>query len=195
MALPALTQSFVLHFGEMGSRWGFNRTVGQIYALLFLSPDPLNADHLVDQLGFSRSNVSMGLKELQGWNLVRLVHKPNDRRDHFATPDDLWTILRTLVEERKKREVDPTLSVLRELIMQTPEGGAENHARHRMGEMLQMMEELTAWYDEIKRLENARLKKLLSLGSRIAKVLEMKDRVIGKKPHIVPPPAAAANEG
>src|SRR5438128_1256523 len=110
MNLPPLTQSFVLHFGEMGSRWGFNRTVGQIYALLFLASEPLHADQIVESLGFSRSNVSMGLKELQGWNLIRLIHMPQDRRDHFTTPDDLWTILRTLVEERKKREVDPTLS-------------------------------------------------------------------------------------
>ncbi|BCW87446.1 hypothetical protein sos41_05750 [Alphaproteobacteria bacterium SO-S41] len=191
MDLPPLTQSFVLHFGEMGSRWGFNRTVGQIYALLFLSAQPLNADDIVEQLGFSRSNVSMGLKELQGWNLIRLVHKPSDRRDHFATPDDLWVILRTLVEERKKREVDPTLSVVRELMMQAPASEAEKHAQGRMGELLGLIEMLVKWYDEVKRLENARITKLLSLGSKIVKVLEMKDRVIGRKPQALP----AANEG
>lgn len=193
MALPPLTQSFVLHFGEMGSRWGFNRTVGQIYALLFLAREPLNADQIVEQLGFSRSNVSMGLKELQGWNLVRLIHKPNDRRDHFATPDDLWTILRTLIEERKKREVDPTLSVLRELIMQPPGGDSDIHAQRRMGEMLTLMETLTSWYDEVKRLENARLMKLLSLGSRVAKVLEVKDRLTGRAKRRALP--RTANEG
>jgi DNA-binding transcriptional regulator GbsR (MarR family) len=97
----------VLHFGEMGSRWGINRTVGQIYALLYLSKEPLNAEDIVDRLGVSRSNVSMGLKELQAWNLVRLQHKPSDRRDYFSTPDDIWQIVRTLVEERKKREIEP----------------------------------------------------------------------------------------
>ena len=107
MNLPPLIQSFVLHFGEMGSRWGINRTVGQIYALLYVSAEPLCADQIVDALGVSRSNVSMGLRELQTWNLVVLRHIPGDRRDFFTAPDDIWQILRTLAEERKKREVDP----------------------------------------------------------------------------------------
>ncbi|MEM8551667.1 MAG: GbsR/MarR family transcriptional regulator, partial [Pseudomonadota bacterium] len=110
MNLSPVEEEFVLHFGEMGSRWGINRTVGQIYALLFISEQPLNADEIVQTLNFSRSNVSMGLKELQAWNLVRLKHLPGDRRDYFTTPDDLWEIMRTLVEERKRREIDPTLT-------------------------------------------------------------------------------------
>lgn len=97
MQLPPLVQTFVLHFGEMGSRWGISRTVGQIYAVLFVSVRPLNADEIVERLGVSRSNVSMGLKELQAWNLVRLQHMPGDRRDYFTTPEDLWQIVRTLV--------------------------------------------------------------------------------------------------
>src|SRR5438045_669440 len=107
MNLPPLTQSFVLHFGEMGSRWGINRTVGQIYALLYVSAKPLNADEIADTLNFSRSNVSMGLKELQSWNLVRLIHLPNDRREYFQSPQDVWQIFRTLATERRKREIDP----------------------------------------------------------------------------------------
>ena len=135
MNLPPLIQTFVLHFGEMGSRWGINRTVGQIYALLFLSPAPLCADQIVEKLGFSRSNVSIGLKELQAWNLVRLRHLPDDRRDYFTTPDDLWQIVRTLVEERKKREIDPTLSLLRETLLSEPASEEERHAQARMREM------------------------------------------------------------
>ena len=96
MNLPPLTQRFVMHFGEMGSRWGINRTVGQIYALLYVSSKPLNADDIGDALGFSRSNVSMGLKELQSWNLVRLFHQPNDRREYFQAPEEMWAIFRTL---------------------------------------------------------------------------------------------------
>jgi DNA-binding transcriptional regulator GbsR (MarR family) len=96
MNLPLMVQTFVLHFGEMGSRWGISRTVGQIYALLFVSDRPLNADDICEHLGFSRSNVSTGLKELQAWNLARLQHLPGDRRDHFATPEDIWEIIRTL---------------------------------------------------------------------------------------------------
>ena len=101
MDLPPLIQAFVLHFGEMGSRWGINRTVGQIYALLFVSFEPLCAEQIVDSLGISRSNVSMSLKELQAWNLVLLKHLPGDRRDFYTTPDDVWQILRTLAEDRK----------------------------------------------------------------------------------------------
>ena len=104
MNLAPLTQRFVLHFGEMGSRWGINRTVGQIYALLYVSPRALNADDIGEALAFSRSNVSMGLKELQSWNLVRLQHLPNDRREYFQAPEDVWAIFRTLAEERRKRE-------------------------------------------------------------------------------------------
>ncbi|MEO1330480.1 MAG: GbsR/MarR family transcriptional regulator [Pseudomonadota bacterium] len=176
MKLPPLHQEFVLHFGEMGSRWGINRTVGQIYALLFLSEEPLNADQIVDQLGFSRSNVSMGLKELQAWNLVRLRHKPDDRRDYFTTPEDLWEIVRTLVDQRKKREIDPTLSKLREL--QLGGGDADPYAQARISELRQMIELLTGWYDDMNRLETERLVQLLSLGSRIQKVISATETVV-----------------
>src|SRR4249920_1088614 len=108
MNLPPLTQSFVLHFGEMGSRWGINRTVGQIYALIFVAPAPLNADDIAEKLEFSRSNVSMGLKELQAWRLVKLRHIAGDRREYFDAPSDAWEIFRTLAEERRRREIEPT---------------------------------------------------------------------------------------
>ncbi len=177
MNVSPLIQSFVLHFGEMGSRWGINRTVGQIYALLFVSERPLNADDLVDLLGLSRGGVSMGLKELQSWNLVQLRHLPTDRRDHFTTPDDVWAIMRTLVEERKKREIDPTLTTLRDLLLATPQTAADTHAQARMGAMHEQIELLTAWYDDIQKLETERLVQLLSLGSKIAKALEFKDKL------------------
>ena len=178
MDLLPLTQAFVLHFGEMGSRWGINRTVGQIYALLFISSEPLNADDIVEKLGVSRSNVSMGLRELQAWNLVLLKHLPSDRRDFFTTPDDVWQILRTLAEERKKREVDPTLSVLREILMQKPADEGERHAQARMAEMHGLIEQLTTWYDDVKKLETDRLAMLLGLGARVTKILEVKDRIV-----------------
>jgi DNA-binding transcriptional regulator GbsR (MarR family) len=178
MNLPPLAQSFVLHFGEMGSRWGINRTVGQIYALLFVSPAPLCAEEIVDALGISRSNVSMSLRELQTWNLVLLRHRPDDRRDFFTTPDDVWQILRTLAEERKKREIDPTLSMLREILMQQPASDTERHAQTRMAEMYGLIERLTNWYDDVKKLETERLATLLMLGSKVTKLLETKDRVV-----------------
>ena len=168
--LSQLRQEFILHFGEMGSRWGINRTVGQVYALLFLSERPLCADDIVASLGVSRSNVSMSLRELQSWNLVRLQHLPGDRRDHFVTPDDLWLIVRTLVEERKKREIDPTLSKLRELEMQAAgDADGDAHARARITELREMIELLTGWYDDMNRLDTERLVALLKMGAKLQK--------------------------
>ena len=177
MQLPPLVQTFVLHFGEMGSRWGINRTVGQIYALLFVAERPLNADEIVERLGVSRSNVSMGLKELQAWNLVRLQHRPGDRRDYFTTPEDIGQIVRTLVEERKPREVAPTLTLLRELLMQEPGTEEERHAQARLREMHDLFELFAGWYADVRRLDTERLVQLLTLGSKVQKVLEMKDRL------------------
>lgn len=170
MTLTPLQQEFILHFGEMGSRWGINRTVGQIYALLFLSSQPLNAETITAALGVSRSNTSMGLKELQSWNLVRLKHAPGDRRDYFTTPDDLWEIVRTLVAERKKREIDPTLTKLRELEMQGPAG--DDYAEARIAELRELIEMMTGFYDEMERLETERLVKLMTLGGRIAGLID-----------------------
>jgi DNA-binding transcriptional regulator GbsR (MarR family) len=183
MNLSPIAQNFVLHFGEMGSRWGINRTVGQIYALLFISEIPLNAEQITEGLGVSRSNVSMGLKELQAWNLVRLQHLPNDRRDYFTTPGDLWTIVRTLAEERKKREIDPTMSVLRDILLQQPTNEADRHAQGRMSEMLELIELLDGWYADMRNLDTERLVKLMQLGTRVQKVLDLGDRlgVTGRK--------------
>jgi DNA-binding transcriptional regulator GbsR (MarR family) len=187
MNLSPLVRSFVLHFGEMGSRWGIARTVGQIYAVLFVAERPLCADDIVERLGVSRSNVSMGLKELQSWNLVRLRHEPGDRRDFFVTPEDVWAIVRTLVDERKKREIDPTLTVLRDLLMQPPATSEDAHAQERMREMHEVIELMTGWYADVEKLETERLIQLLTLGSKVVKVLEMKDRLLvlpgrGRKP-------------
>ena len=178
MNLSSLEQDFVLHFGEMGSRWGINRTVGQIYALLFLSEHPLNAEQIVHKLGFSRSNVSMGLKELQSWNLVHLKHLPDDRRDYFTTPDDLWEIVRTLIAERKKREIDPTLTKLRTLEMESSATDADAHALHKIAELRQLIELLTGWYDDMNRLETDRLVQLLALGSKLQKFVSKAETIV-----------------
>ncbi len=178
MNLTTLEREFVLHFGEMGSRWGINRTVGRIYALLFLSPDPLNADQIVEKLGVSRSNVSMSLKELLAWDLVRLKHLPDDRRDHFATPADLWEIVRTLVAERKKREIDPTLTKLRELEMQPPIGVAEIHAHGKIADLRRLIELLAGWYDDMNRLETEQLVQLLALGTKLQNVVSKTERIL-----------------
>lgn len=177
MTMSPLVQDFVLHFGEMGSRWGINRSVGQVYALLYASSEPLCADEMVAELQMSRSNVAMSLKELQSWGLVLLKHRPGDRRDFYTTPDDVWAILRTLAEERKKREVDPTLTVLREIMLQEPKNEEERFAQERMGEMHDLIEKLSTWYDDVKSLETDRLLMLLGLGSKVTRLIGTADRI------------------
>jgi DNA-binding transcriptional regulator GbsR (MarR family) len=177
MNLPPIIEKFVLHFGEMGGRWGVNRTVGQIYALLFLSGRPLNAEEITELLGMSRSNVSMGMKELESWRLVRKRHLASDRRDYFETPDDVWQIIRTLAEERRRREIDPTISMLRDILMDTPATAEERHAQDKMRQMHDVIELLVGWADDVQKLDNHRLRQLLALGAGVSKVLELKGKV------------------
>jgi DNA-binding transcriptional regulator GbsR (MarR family) len=176
MNLPPLIQSFVLHFGEMGSKWGINRTVGQIYALLFVSDKPLNADEIAEALAFSRSNVSMGLKELEGWRIVRLQHLPNDRREYFSAPEDVWAIFKTLADERRKREIEPTLTMLRDAILVTPQSDEDRFAQERMRAMHDLIEMVTTWFNEMQRLDEKTLRQLMTLGSTVQKVLEFKGK-------------------
>jgi DNA-binding transcriptional regulator GbsR (MarR family) len=171
MILGTQAERFVLHFGEMGGRWGVNRTVGQIYALVFLSPKPLNADEIAETLGFSRSNVSMGIRELQSWRLVRMVHQIGDRREYFESPGDVWEIFRVLVEEKRKREIDPTLTLLRSALLEEPANEDEIYGQRRMTEMLELVELGTAWLDEVYRLPPETLKSLMRMGSKVQKVL------------------------
>ena len=178
--LPPLNREFVAHFGEMGSRWGINRTVGQIYALLFISPNALNADEIAETLEFSRSNVSMGLKELQAWRLVRLRHQPGDRREYFEAPADVWEIFRVLAEERRRREVEPTLSMLRTALLETPKTDAERHAQARMREMHDLIDRLMTWFDDVQKLAPETAMQLMGMGATVTRVLELKDRLTGK---------------
>ncbi|GAB7129620.1 GbsR/MarR family transcriptional regulator [Silvimonas sp. JCM 19000] len=179
MQLTPLAERFVLHFGEMGSRWGVNRTVGQIYALLFISPHPLNADEIGETLAFSRSNVSMGLKELQSWRLCKMTHQPGDRREYFEAPKDVWEIFRTLAEEKKKREIDPTLSMLRDAMLAAPAHADDKYAQERMQEMHELIELATGWFNDIHRLSPETLENLMRLGSKVQKVLGFADRLRG----------------
>lgn len=175
-----MIQSCVLHFGEMGSRWGINRTVGQMYALIVLNKEPLCADDIAEALGFSRSNVSMGIKELLSWDLIKLQHLQGERREFYSAPGDVWDIAKTLMEQRRKREIDPTLTTLRNLLLETPANSEEEFAQQRMRDMHELIEMLTQWTTEIQRLDSARLVKLSKLGSNIGKVLDMKDKLLGR---------------
>ena len=172
MNVTPLKQRFILHLGEMGSRWGINRTVGQIYALLYVSENPLNADEIVHALGLSRSNVSMGLKELQSWRLTRSQHKPGDRREYFSAPEDTWEIFRVLLEERRKREVDPTLTMLRDALMDETGSAEDEYASKRMAEMLELLELTTEWVDDMQDLPPKTVVQLMKLGGGVSKFLK-----------------------
>ena len=180
--LPALSRQFVSHFGEMGSRWGINRTVGQIYALIFISQRALNADKIAETLEFSRSNVSTGLKELQSWRLVRLKHLPGDRREYFDAPADVWEIFRVLAEERRRREIEPTLSMLRMALLESPTSAAERHAQERMRQMHELIDRLMTWFDDVQKLAPETAMQLMGMGATVTRVLEFKDRVTGRTP-------------
>jgi DNA-binding transcriptional regulator GbsR (MarR family) len=171
MELKPVTQKFILHWGEMGTRWGVNRTVSQIHALLYLAGRPLPAEEIAETLGVARSNVSTSLRELQNWGLVKVVHVMGDRRDHFHALQELWDIARVIVEERKKRELDPTLTVLRECVMELEDHPEDAPITERIRAALEFVEEMSRWVDEMKRLSPETVKKLLRLGGTIQKLL------------------------
>ena len=175
--LPPLNRQFVSHFGEMGSRWGINRTVGQMYALIFLSPRPVNADEIAEALEFSRSNVSMGLKELQAWRLVRLRHQPGDRREYFEAPTDAWEIFRTLAEERRRREIEPTLSMLRGALIEPVTTDEDRIAQQRMRSMHDLIELMTTWFEDVQRMDQKTLAQLMKMGSKVQRLLEFTGKV------------------
>jgi DNA-binding transcriptional regulator GbsR (MarR family) len=178
MQLTTITNSFIQHFGEMGSRWGINRTVGQICALLVISEEPLNADQIGETLGLSRSNVSMSLKELNSWNLLRNIAIPGDRKDYFTAPDDVWEMAQILIDERRKREIDPTLSMLRSTLLEHKTPDKEDiYVLERMQEMHDLIELLVSWHGEMQTLTAKRLRKLLKLGSGVNKVLDLADKM------------------
>jgi DNA-binding transcriptional regulator GbsR (MarR family) len=175
--LPAVTERFVLHWGEMGSRWGVNRTMSQIHALLFVTGRPMNADELCEQLGVARSNVSNSLRELQGWGLVKVVHLLGDRRDHFETSGDVWDLLRTIVRGRKQREFDPTIVTLRECLAHPDLPRESALSRQRIQETLVLMETTSTWVDEMLRLPPETLVKIMKLGAKIQGLLRGKAKL------------------
>lgn len=175
MQLTPITKKFILHWGEMGSRWGVNRTVGQIHALLYLAEEPLTAEVIAETLGVARSNVSTSLKELQSWRLVKVSHMMGDRRDHFESLDDVWTIFLVITEERKRREIDPTLTMLRECAI---EGENDSElapdTRKRIEDTLAFMELVTGWYDQMHKLPPETLIKVMKLGAKVQGMLGRK---------------------
>lgn len=176
MELTPVSQRFILHWGEMGSRWGVNRSVAQIHALLYLAGRALTAEEIAETLGVARSNVSNSLKELQSWRLVRIVHAMGDRRDHFETSTDVWELFRLIVEGRRQREIDPTIQVLRECLASPDLQTEEEGARQRIGETLAFIEDMTTWVDEMMRLKPETLMKTLGMGAKLSRAMRKTPR-------------------
>jgi DNA-binding transcriptional regulator GbsR (MarR family) len=165
-------QKFVLHWGEMGTRWGVNRTVAQVHALLYLWPRPLNAEEIAQTLSIARSNVSTSLRELQSWGIVKAVHLLGERREHYESMKDVWEMFRVVLDERKRREVDPTLAVVRECVgeLQKPDA-ADAVVRRRLLEMLEFLEAMTSLYSEMRRAPTNVIRNLWKAKSRLRKLL------------------------
>lgn len=172
MPLSPVMETFIRHWGEMGARWGVNRSIAQIHALLYLSEAPLPADDIADALEIARSNVSTSLKELMGYQLIELVHIPQDRRDHFRAKQDPWDMVIAIVEERKRREIDPALAMVRACAAQaesdttTPKG-----AKLRIKAMLDLLAELDAFYAQVRRLSPPTLKRAVKMGDKLIRMI------------------------
>ena len=170
--LSPIEQKFILHWGEMGTRWGINRTVAQVHALLYLSSQPLPAEEISQTLSVARSNVSTCLRELQGWGIVRVVHVLGDRRDHFESVKDVWDIFRIVAEERKRREVDPTLRVVRECVdALKADGKGDAYTRERLESMLEFLTVMNGLFEEILRMPAGALKGVAKLRGKVITLL------------------------
>ena len=167
-----MQQKFVLHWGEMGTRWGINRTVAQIHALLFISQKPLNAEEIATALSVARSNVSTSLRELQGWGIVKLVHVLGDKRDHFESMKHVWEMFRVVLDERKKREIDPTILMLRECVAGAgKDKETDEYTEQKLRELAEFFETTGAWYAQIRQWPTGALTRFVKMGDKIRKLL------------------------
>ena len=173
--LSPAAEKFILHWGEMGPKWGINRSVAQIHALLYLAEKPETAEDIAETLGLARSNVSTSLKELQGWGIIRLVHVMGDRRDHFESLADVWEMFQIVMDERKRREIDPTMKLLRECLTDIKhDSKAPGHLETRLKAMLVFFETMSSWYTQIRLLPQGAVVKFVKMGSKVGKLLGVK---------------------
>ncbi len=171
MDLSPATQTFILHWGEMGAKWGVNRSVAQIHALLHVMPEPLTAEEISETLNLARSNVSNGLKELQAWKLVKVSRQLGDRRDHFTSIRDMFDLVTVVIEGRRAREYAPTLAALKAVAEEAEADGTPDRIRGRIAETLETMQMFDDWYRDVARLPRAVQLSVLRLGARVARFL------------------------
>ena len=174
LSLSPAARRFIVHWGEMGTKWGINRTVAQIFALLFTAPRALTAEEIAATLSVARSNVSTSLRELQGWGIVRVTHQLGDRRDYFESLHDVWAMFQVILEERKRREVDPTIAVLRECVADLEKGGdRDSRLRQRIGELLDFLQTMDGAYQEVRGLSMTDLRRFLKLRGGMRRVASL----------------------
>jgi DNA-binding transcriptional regulator GbsR (MarR family) len=180
MTLSKATREFILHWGEMGNRWGVNRTVAQVHALLYLSPHPLTAEDIAETLSVARSNVSTSLRELQNWQLVHITHQMGDRRDFFSTSHDVWQLFLTVVRQRVEREIEPTITTLSRL---ATEAHAEKQPEvaTRIVAMHAFLDEMHGWYRQMIGLPPNTLRSLITLGAGVTKWLPASRKAKGAR--------------
>lgn len=174
LTLTPIQKRFVLHWGEMGSKWGVNRTVAQIHALLMISKEPLNAEQITDALAVARSNVSTSIRELQGWGIVEVINVLGDRRDYFHTLEDVWQMFRIVAAKRKQREIDPTADLLRELVETPGTKNSDPYTYQRLSNLLSFIETMTRWYQQVERLSPKAITNMAKLGAKLGSMFERK---------------------
>lgn len=180
MKLTHASQEFILHWGEMGSRWGVNRTVAQVHALLYLSTEPLTAEDIAEALSVARSNVSTSLRELQNWELVQAEHQMGDRRDFFSTSHDVWELFLTVVKQRVEREIEPTIAALGRLAAEA-KAEKQPEVTERIAKMHVFLQEMHGWYEQMTKLPPNTLRSLVNLGAGVTKWLPSQRKAKGER--------------
>ncbi|MFT4588275.1 MAG: DNA-binding transcriptional regulator GbsR (MarR family) [Candidatus Binatia bacterium] len=173
ITLTPVQQKFILHWGEMGTRWGINRTVAQIHALLFIMPRPLQAEEITESLSVARSNVSNSLRELQSWGIVKVVHILGDRRDHFESMKDVWEMFRVIMDERKRREFDPTVALLEECLIDVEKANNKEdaHTKQRLQDLKEFFGATTSWYAQLRKWPTKAIVRFAKLGDKALKLI------------------------
>jgi DNA-binding transcriptional regulator GbsR (MarR family) len=171
--LSPTLRKFILHWGEMGARWGINRTVAQIHALLYIAAQPIDAEEIAQTLSIARSNVSMGVRELRNWGLIRVVRGLGDRRERYEALTDVWEMFERILVERKRRELDPAIEILRECVLES-ERGADGGAvsETRLAELLAFLETMSAWFENVRRVPLSTVKKAIHMSGNVFKIIE-----------------------
>ncbi len=175
MKLSESEKKFILHWGEMGGKWGINRTVAQIHALLFLAPEPLNAEDISNTLTIARSNVSTSIKELLNWEIIKAIPLLGDRREHYEAIKDVWQMFRIIGEKRKKREIDPTVNIIKECLAEKEktDNGLNDYSRKRLEALIEFFDIILAFYDSANKLPTNSIIQLLKVSKQMDKFLKL----------------------